>query len=300
MLAKRIEKTKEVMKENASKAAATSCLELVQKESKAAFGGDADIREEWAHQASSGLQLTPKSNDRRQILRRIDRQNKKDRESEMVETDFKQFYGTTCSQTSYEANRLDTLLDSKQKAAERMRERLSGKREKKTRLTGLQQNKVELACPGQGGRGRWNDGQTVNWQAVARRYEVHRSSDTDKLAGNGGQIVQAVLTHAGVDVTRFLSGKGQKTGEPRCRRSVKQTRSGIQVPSRAKLSTLQSKKEQLYQDGVLVKAINIVPREYSQVKLTDDSKVQTCTKNIYGQKVPLHELVQTIMMDREN
>ena len=107
--------------------------------------------------------------------------------------------------------------------------------------------------------------------------------------------MQAVLTHAGVDVTRFLSGKGQKTGEPRCRRSVKRTRSGIQVPSHAKLSTLQSKKEQLYQDGVLVKAINIVPREYSQVKLTDDSKVQTCTKNIYGQKVPLHELVQTIM-----
>ena len=69
----------------------------------------------------------------------------------MVETDFKQFYGTTCSQTSYEANRLDTPLDSKQKAAERMREQLSGKREK-TRLTGLQQNKVELACPGQGGR----------------------------------------------------------------------------------------------------------------------------------------------------
>ena len=152
MLAKRIEKTKEAMKENASKAAATSCLELVQKEFKAAFGGDADIREEWAHQASSGLQLTPKSNDRRKTLRRIDRQNKKDRESEMVETDFKQFYGTTCSQTSYEANRLDTLLDSKQKAAERMRERLSRKREKKTRLTGLQQNKVELACPGQGGR----------------------------------------------------------------------------------------------------------------------------------------------------
>ena len=77
----------------------------------------------------------------------------------------------------------------------------------------------------------WNDGQTVNWQAVARRYEVHRSSDTDKLAGNGGQIVQAVLTHAGVDVTRFLSGKGQKTGEPRCRRLVKCTKSGIQVPS---------------------------------------------------------------------
>ena len=47
MLAKRIEKTKEAMKENASKAAATSCLELVQKEFKAAFGGDADIREEY-------------------------------------------------------------------------------------------------------------------------------------------------------------------------------------------------------------------------------------------------------------
>ena len=59
----------------------------------------------------------------------------------------------------------------------------------------------------------WNDGQTVNCQAVARRCEVHRSSDTDKLAGNGGQIVQAVLTHAGVDVTRFLSGKGQRRQE---------------------------------------------------------------------------------------
>ena len=293
-LAKQIRQTSEKTKCEASKKAAKATLDMVRKEYKTIYGGD--IRKEWAKQSSSGLQLTPTSAELRQARREIDRVNKADREKETQESDFKYFYSTTCSSSSYEKQRRDALLDTREKAEKRMRERLSGKQQKShvslnfDKITWNWRALVKEAET-------WQDGQTVKWQAVARRYGVHRPTNTAVIAGNGGQIVQAVLTQCGIDVTRFLSGTGQKTGEPRVRRSVKRTRSGIVIPSHTTMLTLKEKKEQLYEDRVVCKSIPIVPREYMHTKFKDTDQVHIQKKTVHGQKAPLHELIRTIMQN---
>ena len=48
------------------------------------------------------------------------------------------------------------------------------------------------------------------------------------------------------------------------------------------------------------KPIDIVPRDFKQTRLQDDATVKTVTKTIYGQKVPLPQLVTAIMTDMHN
>ena len=90
----------------------------------------------------------------------------------------------------------------------------------------------------------WEEGKIINWSALARKYEVHKPSDPTctSLAGNGGQIIQAVLEDAGFDTSRFVDGKGQQTGAPRCRRSKLRRESGIAFPSQTPFSKLQGKR----------------------------------------------------------
>ena len=140
----------------------------------------------------------------------------------------------------------------------------------------------------------------INWSALARKYEVHKPSDPTSLAGNGGQIIQAVLEDAGFDTSRFVGGKGQQTGAPRCRRSKLRSKSGIAFPSQTPFSKLQEKKNEMYDNHILNKPIDIVPRDFEQTRLQDDGTVKTVTKTIYGQKVPLPQLVTAIMTDMHN
>ena len=53
----------------------------------------------------------------------------------------------------------------------------------------------------------WEDDRHVNWQDVSRQYGVHQLTDHGKLAANGGQIVQAILQHAGIDIERFRTAR---------------------------------------------------------------------------------------------
>ena len=66
----------------------------------------------------------------------------------------------------------------------------------------------------------WPDGRRVNWSDVAWQYHVHQVADKEALAHNGGQIVQAVLVDAGIDVTQFYTAQGVQMGAPRARRAV--------------------------------------------------------------------------------
>ena len=79
---------------------------------KTIHGGE--IRTEWAKQSSCGLQLTPTSAELRQAKREIDEVSKADREKEMQESDFKYSYSTNCSSSSYEKQRHDTVLDTRE------------------------------------------------------------------------------------------------------------------------------------------------------------------------------------------
>jgi len=121
----------------------------------------------------------------------------------------------------------------------------------------------------------WQEGKQVNWTDVARLYNVHQPSDESKLAAIGGQIVQAVLSRAGVDVTHFLKGKGELTNTPR--RAVKRLRPGISLLAQTKLCDLERKIEELYQTGAIPSTINIVPHTYKQVKQDGQG---TCNKTI--------------------
>ena len=104
-------------------------------------------------------------------------------------------------------------------------------------------------------------------------------------------MVQAVVADAGIDVTQFLTGKNQQTGQRRCRRSVKRLSSGIAVPAHTPLADLEKKKEDLYVSGKISRSLNIVPRQYEQTTF-DGHEVRTKKKTIFGQKVPLHELIK--------
>ena len=95
----------------------------------------------------------------------------------------------------------------------------------------------------------------INWSALARKYEVHKPSDHTSLAGNGGQIIQAVLEDAGFDTSRFENGKGQQTGAPRCHRSKLRSKSGIAFPSQTPFSKLQEKKNEMCDNHILNKPI---------------------------------------------
>ena len=56
----------------------------------------------------------------------------------------------------------------------------------------------------------------------------------------------------------------------------------------------------MYDNQILNKPIDIVPRDFKQTCLQDDGTVKTVTKTIYGQKVPLPQLVTAIMTDIHN
>ena len=58
--------------------------------------------------------------------------------------------------------------------------------------------------------------------------------------------------------------------------------------------TWRKKKETLYENGTLTQPVGIVEREYKQMRFTPDScELQETTKKIFGQKLPLHNLVSS-------
>lgn len=252
-----------------------------------------DIRSEWARQPKSGLQLTPTRAEKKQARKQIDRENKEDIEKEMLNSDFREFYGSSSSQAAYNRRRLGHSMDTVEKAQERMKEREAGL--SRSHVT-LQYAKFNWDWKGLVAEAKgWEDGQVVNWSALARKYGIHETLNQDKLAANGGQIAQAVLRDAGVDVTCFNTGKHLQTGQSRCRRSFRRTRSGVAVPSKPTLKALQDKKHSMYENGMICRSIAIVPKQYEQVKFTEESSVlQVIRKTIHGQKAPLHELVRTV------
>ncbi len=239
-----------------------------------------DIRSEWARQPKSGLQLTPTRAEKKQARKQIDRENKEDIEKEMLNSDFREFYGSSSSQAAYNRRRLGHSMDTVEKAQERMKEREAGL--SRSHVT-LQYAKFNWDWKGLVAEAKgWEDGQVVNWSALARKYGIHETLNQDKLAANGGQIAQAVLRDAGVDVTCFNTGKHLQTGQSRCRRSFRRTRSGVAVPSKPTLKALQDKKHSMYENGMICRSIAIVPKQYEQVKFTEESSGYRGVKRTAG------------------
>ena len=152
------------------------------------------------------------------------------------------YMATECRKHNINNNtELKKGLTSEAAAKKRMKEREEGRKEKqhvsldKESMTWDWQGLIEEAKT-------WAPDKVVNWQAVARQYRVHKASDPSTLAGNGGQIVRAVLEEAGID-THFTNGNNCKTGTPRWRRSAKGTNSGIALPSPTALVDLERKKK---------------------------------------------------------
>ena len=215
-LAKPVERECRQMKEKTAAEAARSSLATLQENFEKHFG--LDSQEQWAKEDNNRLQLTPTANERREHKRNIEREVNREKEDLLEEADFKAFFTGSRSRREYERCRKDGSLGPKADAEKRMRERLDGKRKKNhvsLNYEGMQRNWQALVNEAES----WEEGKKINWSALARKYEVHKPSDPTSLAGNGGQIIQAVLEDAGFDTSRFVGGKGQQTGAPRCRRS---------------------------------------------------------------------------------
>ena len=289
-LAGKIKNTTEANKQAAADKTAKSILKDItnkMNEYKETFGQD--ITEQWLNQSGGGLQLTPTRAERLKARKEIEKDAKKEIQASLVDADFNKLYGSACSKTSYAKHRLDEGLEPKHEAEHREKKKRSHVSLDFDRMTWDWQRLVDDART-------WEDGRHVNWQDVSRQYGVHQLTDPGKLAANGGQIVQAVLQHAGIDIERFRNAHGQELGTPRVRRSAKRLKSGVAVPMHTSIADLEKKKESLYENGTLVRPINIVEREYKQIRFTPDScELQETTKKVFGQKLPLHELASSTL-----
>ena len=289
-------------KEKATELAADNTARICLAELNTAFKKQhgKDIRQVWAGQTSSGIEKTPTKNERRTLRREIEREVIKRVEEEYKTTDFVELYGSSSSNAQYERRRLNQGLASRNDEVSRMEERISGERpptKVNLNYSAMTWDWQALVAEAKG----WSDGRRVNWSDVARQYRVHQVADKEALAHNGGQIVQAVLVDAGIDVTQFYTAQGVQTGAPRARRAVRRSANGIAVPQHTPLRVLQEHAKEMDEDGTLIKAINIVPREFKQVIFSNDKQaLSTRTKTIHGQKVNLHTMLEHFCDDKRH
>ena len=145
------------------------------------------LKETWAAEPSSGLQLTPTRAQVRQSRRETETKVKERRTLELKQGDFNNFFGSTMSQAQYERNRLNECMGNKEKAEKRMRERLQG--ERNSRKVSLICQRMTWNCQGLVEEARqWKDGQTVIWSAVAHFCGILDTCNSLHQAKNGGQL----------------------------------------------------------------------------------------------------------------
>ena len=224
-LAGKIQSTKDANKRAAAHKTAKSIFKDItnkMNEYRETFGQD--ITEQWLNQSCGGLQLTPTRAERLKARKEIEKEAKREIQAGLVDTDFEKLYGSACSKASYAKHRLNEGLETKQEAELRKKKQRSHVSLDFNRMTWDWQSLVDDAKT-------WEDGRHVNWQDVSRQYGVHQLTDPGKLAANGGQIVQAVLQHAGIDIERFRNAQ------------AKRLKSGVAVPMHTSISDLEKKKK---------------------------------------------------------
>ena len=155
--------------------------------------------------------------------------------------DFNTLYSANCTKAAYNRQRLNECLQSKESAEARLQRRQEGhsKVHVSQNFSAVCLDWEALVTEAK----TWQPGKKINWQSVARRYAVHQVNNTSVLAKNGGQVVQNILKHHGIDVTQFITGTGQKTGTPQLRRSAKRLKSGIAIPQRTSGGSWRRKKK---------------------------------------------------------
>lgn len=299
-LKEKVSQAKATADQKAAQITASKCLSDIQNVFQEKLHHD--VRALWAADSSSGLQLTPTKAERREMRRKIEREITAKREEDYFHTDFSELYATSLSKSEYQRRRLDDCMESREVAESRMQERISGSRKRKHCCLSLNYSAMKWDWRRLVDEAKmWEDGKQVNWSAIARQNGVHECADTTKLANNGGQIVQAVLTDAGIDITKFFTAKGVQTGAPRARRAIRHSSCGISVPRHTPLQTLEAAAKEKYTSGQVIRAIDIVPRQYEQhVFTTDKTSLVVRVKTVHGQKVNLHSLIELFCKQKKD
>ena len=293
VVAKRLADDVAKVKDRQRQQVAHNCLEELQTSFHQNYG--TNICQDWNKDPTTPLTLPPTRAEQVLKVRDGDRRLKRKAEEGYFSTDFNELYGDFTSKSAYERRRRNQALGSWEDAEERKKRRMDGERRKTAvtvnyeKYTWSWQALVEDAKT-------WAPGKKINWQEVARQYAVHQANDTSKLAANGGQIVRAVLEDNGIETTQFVSGTGKQTGDPRARRAAKRTAQGIALPAHTPVANLEKEKEKKYEEGVLCRPIPIAPRQYTQESInTSTGKLESTTKTVHGQKVPLHPLLKNTL-----
>ena len=82
-----------------------------------------------------------------------------------------------------------------------------------------------------------------------------------------------MVADAGIDVTKFVTGKNWQTGDRQCCRSVKRSSFGISMPAHSILQDLVEKKN-WFKIRQICRPLDIVPRQYDQLTY-DGEKLKT-------------------------
>ena len=278
------------VKDSQRQQVAHNCLQEIQTSFQQNYG--TDICQDWKNDPTTPLTLPPTRAEQVLKVRDGDRRLKRRAEEGYLSTDFNELYGNFTSKSAYERRRRNEALGSWEDAEERKKRRMGGERSKTAVSVNYDKYKWSWQALVEDAKS-WAPGKQVNWQEVARQHAVHQANDTAKLAANGGQIVRAVLEDNGINTTQFVSGKGTQTGRPRARRAAKRTTYGVALPAHTPVSILEKEKEKKYEEGVLCRPIAIAPRQYTQETFNQTTgKLESTTKTVHGQKVPLHPLLQ--------
>ncbi|CAG2220767.1 unnamed protein product [Mytilus edulis] len=144
-----------------------------------------------------------------------------------------------------------------------------------------------------------NEGDTINWTALARKYQM---TCNDKFPANGGQIIQEYARSKGINTIKFKSKvyKNQRAYFRRVRRAKKVvivSRTKISLPTPRQSSHLKKDIKVKIASGDLYLGEEIAPKDIISTTITD-GKLQQKTTVIHGRKFPLVRLRRIALQEQ--